>query len=109
MLFRSAGRARQDRDARLKDDFDAWKGSLTADERKMVQDQAAGEFNKKFRKSDDFKKDLPEEKVAAFSKILGKFFDAESEDYKKELEATPGLLFPDALHSWRTLRLHLAY
>jgi len=71
----------------FKDDFDAWKGSLSADERKMVQDQAAGEFNKKFRKSDEFKKDLPEEKVAAFSKILGKFFDAESEDYKKELEA----------------------
>ena len=71
----------------FKDDFDAWKGSLTAEEKKMVQDQAAGEFNKKFRKSDEFKQDLPEEKVAAFSKILGKFFDAESEDYKKELEA----------------------
>jgi hypothetical protein len=71
----------------FKDDFDAWKGSLTAQEKKMVQDQAAGEFNKKFRKSDEFKGDLPEEKVAAFSKILGKFFDAEAEDYKKELEA----------------------
>jgi len=71
----------------FKDDFDAWKGSLSQEEKKMIQEQAAGEFNKKFRKSDEFKQDLPEEKIAAFSKILGKFFDAESEDYKKELEA----------------------
>merc|ERR1712190_68825 len=47
----------------------------------------AGEFNKKFRKSDEFKKDLPEEKVKSFSKILGKFFDAEAADYKKEVAA----------------------
>merc|ERR1719215_2420275 len=52
----------------------------------MVQKQAQGEFNKKFRKSDEFKKDLPSEKVEAFSKILGKFFDNEAKDYKKELE-----------------------
>jgi len=52
----------------------------------LVQKQAQGEFNKKFRKSDEFKKDLPGEKVEAFSKILGKFFDNEAEDYKKELE-----------------------
>lgn len=71
----------------FKDDFDAWRSTLSQEEKAMIQEQAAGEFNKKFRKSDDFKKDLPEEKVAAFSKILGKFFDAESEDYKKELEA----------------------
>merc|ERR1712061_756590 len=32
-------------------------------------------------------KDLPEEKVKSFSKILGKFFDAEAADYKKEVAA----------------------
>lgn len=53
----------------------------------MIQAQAEGEFNKKFRKSDEFKKNLPEEKVQAFTKILQKFFDAEAEDYKKEEEA----------------------
>jgi len=52
----------------------------------MIQTQAEGEFNKKFRKSDEFKKDLPKEKIESFSKILGKFFDAEAEDYKKEIE-----------------------
>jgi len=70
----------------FKEDFDAWRSSLTPEERALVQKQAQGEFNKKFRKSDEFKKDLPGEKVEAFSKILGKFFDNEAEDYKKELE-----------------------
>merc|ERR1719275_61637 len=70
----------------FKEDFDAWRSSLTPEERAMVQKQAQGEFNKKFRKSDEFKKDLPKEKIESFSKILGKFFDAEAEDYKKEIE-----------------------
>mmetsp|Transcript_89770 Transcript_89770/g.199469 ORF Transcript_89770/g.199469 Transcript_89770/m.199469 type:complete len:455 (+) Transcript_89770:76-1440(+) len=70
----------------FKEDFDAWKSSLTDEEKSMIQEQAEGEFNKKFRKSDEFKKDLPEEKMKSFSKILGKFFDAEAEDYKKEVE-----------------------
>jgi len=71
----------------FKEDFEAWRSSLTPEEREMVQTQAAGEFNKKFRKSDEFKKDLPEEKVKSFSKVLGKFFDAEAADYKKEVAA----------------------
>jgi len=70
----------------FKEDFDAWKSSLTDEEKSMIQEQAEGEFNKKFRKSEEFKKDLPEEKMKSFSKILGKFFDAEAEDYKKEVE-----------------------
>jgi len=53
----------------------------------MIQAQAEGEFNKKYRKSDEFKQNLPEEKVQAFSKILQKFFEAEAEDYKKEEDA----------------------
>jgi len=53
----------------------------------MIQAQAEGEFNKKFRKSDEFKKNLPDAKVQEFTKILQKFFDAEAEDYKKEEEA----------------------
>jgi len=63
----------------------------------MLKKQAAGEFNKKFRKSDEFKKDLPDEKVQSFSKILGKFFEAEADDYKKEAGSEApdpdGLLF----------------
>jgi hypothetical protein len=70
----------------FKEDFDAWKGSLTDEEKAMLQEQAEGEFDKKYRKSDAFKKDLPEEKITAFSKVLSKFFDAEAEDYKKEIE-----------------------
>jgi len=70
----------------FKEDFDAWKSGLTDEEKTMIQTQAEGEFNKKFRKSDEFKKDLPKDKIESFSKILGKFFDAEAEDYKKELE-----------------------
>merc|ERR1712061_274300 len=64
-----------------------WRAALTPEEQKMVQTRAVGEFNKKFRKSEEFKKDLPEEKVESFSKILGKFFDAGAADYKKEQEA----------------------
>jgi hypothetical protein len=70
----------------FKEDFDSWKSSLTDEEKTMIQEQAQGEFDKKFRKSEEFKKDLPEEKMKSFSKILGKFFDAEAEDYKKEVE-----------------------
>ncbi|CAK0821907.1 unnamed protein product [Prorocentrum cordatum] len=75
----------------FKEDFEAWRGSLTPEESTMLKKQAAGEFNKKFRKSDEFKKDLPDEKVQSFSKILGKFFEAEADDYKKE----PGSEAPD--------------
>jgi len=71
----------------FKEEFDAWRSSLSPEEQTMIQAQAEGEFNKKFRKSDEFKKNLPEEKVQAFTKILEKFFEAEAEDYKKEEEA----------------------
>lgn len=71
----------------FKEDFEAWRASLSPEEQTMIQAQAEGEFNKNFRKSDEFKKDLPEEKMQAFSKVLKKFFDAEAEDYKKEEEA----------------------
>merc|ERR1740129_1492781 len=71
----------------FKEEFDAWRASLSPEEQTMIQSQAEGVFNKKFRKSDEFKKNLPEEKVQAFTKILEKFFDAEAEDYKKEEEA----------------------
>eukprot|EP00418_Pyrodinium_bahamense_P010494 CAMPEP_0179123258 /NCGR_PEP_ID=MMETSP0796-20121207/58206_1 /TAXON_ID=73915 /ORGANISM="Pyrodinium bahamense, Strain pbaha01" /LENGTH=224 /DNA_ID=CAMNT_0020821901 /DNA_START=48 /DNA_END=718 /DNA_ORIENTATION=+ len=71
----------------FKEDFEAWRAALSPEEQALVQQQAQGEFNKKFRKSDEFKKDLPEEKVQSFAKILGKFFEAEAEDYKKEAEA----------------------
>jgi hypothetical protein len=71
----------------FKEDFDAWKTALTDDEKAQIQEQAENEYNKKFRKSDAYEKDLPEEKIANFGKILGKFFDAEAEDYKKEVES----------------------
>merc|ERR1712079_501049 len=67
----------------FKEDFDAWRSSLTPEERALVQKQAQGEFNKKFRKSDEFKKDLPKEKVEAFSKILGKFLTTRQRTTKK--------------------------
>jgi len=70
----------------FKEDFDAWRGSLTPEEQKLIQRQAEGEFTKKYRKSDEFKQDLPEEKIASFSKVLSKFFENEAEDYKKEVE-----------------------
>merc|ERR1712060_697657 len=72
----------------FKEDFDAWKSSLSPEEAELMRTKARGEFDKNFRKSDDFKKNLPEEKTESFGKILGKFFDSESEDYQKELEST---------------------
>jgi len=71
----------------FKEDFDAWRSALSPEEKALLQKQAQNEYNKKFRKTDEFKQDLPEEKVQSFAKILGKFFDAESEDYKKEVAA----------------------
>jgi hypothetical protein len=81
----------------FKEDFEAWRGALTPEEKALVQKQAKGDFDKNFRKSDEFKVDLPEEKIQSFSKILGKFFEAEVEDYKKDsADSGPdpdGLLF----------------
>jgi hypothetical protein len=71
----------------FKEDFDSWRATLTLEEKSMVQKQAEGEFNKKFRKSDDFKKDLPKEKITEFSNVLKKFFQAEAEDYKTDDDA----------------------
>ena len=68
----------------FKDDFVAWKSTLTIDEQKLIQKQAQNEFNKKYRSSDEFQKDLPDEKVASFANILSKFFESEAEDFKKE-------------------------
>jgi len=74
----------------FKEDFDAWRSSLSEDEKAMLKNQAQNEFNKKFRKSDEFKKDLPEDKVKSLSQVLGKFFDNEAEDYEKEQESRRG-------------------
>merc|ERR1711933_572675 len=72
----------------FKEDFDAWKSSLSPEEAELMRTQAKGEFDKNFRKSEDFMKGLPDEKTESFGKILGKFFDSEAEDYEKELAST---------------------
>ena len=59
----------------FKDDFYAWKDSLSKDEQALLLKQAQNEFDKKFRKSDEFSQDLPEEKIQSFAKVLKKFFD----------------------------------
>ncbi|CAE8709406.1 unnamed protein product [Polarella glacialis] len=70
----------------FKDDFSTWKSTLSADEQALILKQAQGEFNKKFRKSDDFSKDIASDKIESFAKVLKKFFDSEREDYKKDKE-----------------------
>jgi len=70
----------------FKDDFYAWKDSLSKDEQALILKQAQNEFDKKFRKSDEFSKDLPEEKIQSFAKVLKKFFDNEKDDYKKDAD-----------------------
>jgi hypothetical protein len=67
----------------FKEDFESWKSSLTPEEQSLIQEQAQGEYNKAYRKTDNFAKDLPEEKAKAFGDILSKFFENENEDYKK--------------------------
>ena len=54
----------------FKDDFYAWKETLTKDEQSLLLKQAQNEFDKKFRKSDEFTTDLPEEKLQSFGKAL---------------------------------------
>ena len=63
----------------FKDDFYAWKDSLSKDEQALLLKQAQNEFDKKFRKSDEFSQDLPEEKIQSFAKVLKKFFDNAAE------------------------------
>eukprot|EP00438_Fugacium_kawagutii_P001949 Skav224096 [mRNA] locus=scaffold4565:80649:82089:- [translate_table: standard] len=64
----------------FKDDFYAWKDTLTSEDQALLLKQAQNEFNKKFRASDEFKKS-----IESFSKVLQKFFDNEREDYKKDV------------------------
>jgi len=73
----------------FKEDFDSWKSTLSTDEKDLLLRQAQGELNKKFRKSDDLKKDIPDDKIESFGKIMQKFFDSEKEDYLKDQEAQP--------------------
>ena len=49
--------------------------------------QAQNELNKKFRKSDDLTKDIADDKIESFGKVLQTFFKSEKEDYLKEKEA----------------------
>ena len=72
-----AASSRQSRTAMrgFKDYFYAWKDSLSKDEQALILKQAQNEFDKKFRKSDEFSQDLPEEKIQSFAKVLKKFFD----------------------------------
>jgi len=71
----------------FKEDFYEWKSTLTSDEREMLMKQRRGEFDKKYRKTEEFDKDLPQEKIEAFGKVLQKFFDSEEEDYVKQRDA----------------------
>merc|ERR1711988_1172472 len=71
----------------FKEDFEARRATLTPEERDLLQEQAMGEYNKAYRKSDNFKKNIPDEKIKAFGQILQKFFENESEDYKKAQKA----------------------
>jgi len=64
-----------------------WKSSLTTDEKAMLLRQTHGEFNKKYRKTDEFDQDLPQEKVEALGKALEKYFDSEAEDYVKQRDS----------------------
>merc|ERR1712224_370953 len=66
------------------EDIDEWKATLTPEERDLVDRQAAGEYDKAFRKSDDFNKDIPEDKIASFGRVMQKFFEAEWKDAKEE-------------------------
>jgi len=71
----------------FKDDFASWKSTLSSDEKDLLLKQAQNEFDKKFRKSDDYSKSIAEDKIESFSKILQKFFDSEMEEYEKEAGA----------------------
>jgi len=73
----------------FKEDFDSWKSTLSTDEKDLLLKQAQGELNKKFRKSDDLTKDISDDKIESFGKIMQKFFDSEKEDYLKDQEAQP--------------------
>jgi len=51
----------------------------------VSENQVKDEFYKKHRKSDKFKRNLPEEKDDFFKHIVGSLFYAEAGDYKKEV------------------------
>ena len=70
----------------FKDDFYAWKDTLSKEDQALLLKQAQNEFNKKFRATDDFKTSISEDKIESFGKVLQKFFDNEKEDYKKDVE-----------------------
>jgi len=80
----SSGRVRGSTAMRgFKDDFMAWKATLTPEERALSLEQAQNEFNKNFKKTAKYTQKLPEDKIKSLGKILGKFLESEAEDYKK--------------------------
>lgn len=68
----------------FKEDFDAWRQSLTEDERQLMKRQTMGEYNRKYRKSEEFSKELPEEKQQALTTILQRYIENEMEEDKKK-------------------------
>jgi len=70
----------------FKEDFAEWRKSLSSDEQALLLKKAQNQYDKKFRKSDDFTKQIDPEKEAAFEKIMEKFMETERDDYKKEVD-----------------------
>eukprot|EP00969_Alexandrium_andersonii_P212169 9369605-Alexandrium_andersonii.AAC.1 len=58
----------------------------------LARGQVQSEHSEKHRKTDEFKLDLPAEKVQALSAVPGKFFGAELEDYEKEAAEDPNIM-----------------
>jgi len=71
----------------FKDDFMAWKATLTPEERRIQLKQAQNEFNKKYKSTDEYNMALPEEKLNGLRDIVSKFIQSEQEDYKKMKKA----------------------
>lgn len=72
------------------EEFNAWKSTLSADEAKQIAEQAQLAMDKKFSKTDEYTADLPEEKQAALTQLLGKFVEVKDGEVEgKDLEAAP--------------------
>jgi hypothetical protein len=76
--------------AGFKEEFDAWRASLTPEERKLFQEQEQGRYNKAYRKSEDFKKEaVSEEKSEELRLIRKKYFGREAKAKGGKVERIP--------------------
>jgi len=73
----------------FKDEFKAWRRSLTQEQRDLLAEQVAGQYDKNYRKNGREFEQLPQEVAEGLGKVYAKFLATESDEYKRSKRNKP--------------------